>query len=393
MSIQRQATAYSPFGHGKSPLDIPLVGAVMMLCIAGVVFVFTSSAAHSWQTTNGDSISFLTNHLQRLAAGVVALVFFYHFRYQLIEKVARPALLIAFIGLIIVLFLPKLPGTTAKRWIVLFGLSVQPAELVKYALIAYLSKRLSEIDDSSFPSDRKKKLYALLGLVILTMGLIIIEPNLSMVILISGITMTLLLLHGLEWKKILMLVPVGALGIGGILMIKPYMMERIRAFADGISDPLHAGYHIRQSLIAIGQGGITGLGLGQSTQKHYYLPEPYNDSIFSIIGEETGLIGALLLLSAFLVVIVRGWKIAMNAQDRFSYYLAAGITSSLACSMVVNVGVNLALLPATGQPLPFVSYGGTSLVMSLAAVGILMNIAKQQNTSNAWTGAARPLSI
>ncbi|MCB1058668.1 MAG: cell division protein FtsW [Calditrichaeota bacterium] len=390
---RQQTSAYSPFGQGKSPLDIPLIGAVMMLCIAGVVFVFTSSAAHSWQTTNGDSITFLTNHLQRLAAGIVVLVFFYHFRYQLIEKLARPVLLAAFVGLIAVLILPKLPGTTAKRWIVLFGLSIQPAELAKYALIAYLSKRLSEIDDSSFPADRKRKLYALLGLVILTLGLIIIEPNLSMVILISGVTMTLLLLHGLEWKKILLLLPIGGLGVGGILMIKPYMVERIDAFVKGISDPLHASYHIRQSLIAIGQGGVTGLGLGQSTQKHYYLPEPYNDSIFSIIGEETGLIGALLLLSAFLVVIVRGWKIAMNAQDRFSYYLAAGITSSLACSMIVNIGVNLALLPATGQPLPFVSYGGTSLVMSMAAVGVLMNIAKQQNTSTAWKGAARPLSL
>ncbi len=393
MMQSRPTTAYSPLGYGKAALDFPLLGAVAALCIAGVIFVFTSSAAHSWQTTNGDSIAFLTNHLQRLAAGIVALVLFYHVRYQFIEKIARSALVIAMIALVVVLILPKLPGTTAKRWISLLGLSFQPAELAKYALIAYTSKRLSEIDESSFPSDRKQKFNTLLGVIVLALGLIIVEPNLSMVILICGTVLTLLLIHGIEWKKLLMMLPVAFVGIGAILLIKPYMIKRIAAFIDGVSDPLNTSYHIRQSLIAVGQGGWFGLGLGQSTQKHYYLPEPYNDSIFSIIGEEAGLVGALLLLSAFLVVIVRGWKIALNAQDRFSYYLAAGITASLACSMIINVGVNLALLPATGQPLPFVSYGGTSLVISLAAIGVLLNIAKQQNTSAKWQGAARPLSI
>lgn len=391
--MSRPVTAYSPLGSEKPAIDFPLLGAVAALCILGVVFVFTSSAAHSWQTTNGESVAFLSNHLQRLTAGIFALVLFYHVRYQFIERIARYVLLTAIIALVIVLFLPKLQGTTAKRWIVLFGLSFQPAELAKYALIAYTAKRLSEIDDSSFPVDRKKKLNTLLGTITLTLGLIILEPNLSMVILICGITLTLLLLHGIEWKKLLMIFPVAIVGVGTVLALKPYMVNRIIAFIDGISNPLETSYHIRQSLIAIGQGGWIGLGLGQSTQKHYYLPEPYNDSIFSIIGEETGLAGSLMLIIIFLVVVTRGWKIALNAQDRFSYYLAAGITASLACSMMINIGVNLALLPATGQPLPFVSYGGTSLVMSLAAIGMLLNIAKQQNTSARWQGSARPLAI
>lgn len=175
-----------------------------------------------------------------------------------------------------------------------------------------------------------------------------------------------------------------------VVLLKPYMLQRITAFIDGISNPLNASYHIRQSLIAIGQGGISGLGLGQSTQKHYYLPEPYNDSIFSIIAEEIGLVGALMILAAFSVLILRGWKIALSAQDRFSYYLSAGITVSLALSMVTNIGVNLALLPATGQPLPFISYGGTSIVMSLAAIGILLNVSKQQSSRVRWQGSPRP---
>ncbi|MBK8128661.1 MAG: cell division protein FtsW [bacterium] len=388
-----KTTLYSPLGQTKSALDYFLVGSVVLLCIAGVVFVYTSSAVHSWQGAGGSSMTFLTNHLQRLLAGFAALTLFYHIRYQFLERIARGTLIAALAALVLVLLLPKLPGTTAKRWIEVFGLSIQPAEIAKYSLIIYVAKRLSEIDESSFPVERKRKFNALLIIVALTLGLIIIEPNLSMVILIAGTVGTMLMMHGLEWRKLLLLAPIGALGVGGILLVKPYMVERIASFISGISNPMNTRYHVRQSLIAIGQGGIFGLGLGQSTQKHYYLPEPYNDSIFSIVGEESGLIGALLLLSAFLVLIARGWKVALRAQDQFSYYLAAGITVALACSTVINIGVNLALLPATGQPLPFVSYGGTSIVMSLAAVGILLNIAKQQNTSTKWQGSVRTLSF
>lgn len=388
----RLQTAYSPFGQTRPALDFPLLASVAALCIAGVVFVFTSSAAHAWQTTGGQSLTFLTNHLARLTAGLIALVLFYHIRFQFLEKIARVALIIGLIGLVTVLFLPQLEGTTAKRWIVLFGVSIQPAEIAKYALLIYTARRLSEIDNSSFPADRKRKFKSLLIIAGTVLCLIVLEPNLSMVLLTGAVIFSLLFLHGLEWKKITILISVGVVAVTGVVIAKPYMLHRIQSFLSGISDPMSASYHIRQSMIAIGQGGWFGLGLGQSTQKHYYLPEPYNDSIFSIVGEEAGFIGATLMLIAFSVLIVRGWKIAMNSQDRFSYYLAAGITISLACSFVINVGVNLALLPATGQPLPFVSYGGSSLVMSLAAVGILLNIAKQQNRALKWQGAARPIA-
>jgi len=391
--VNPKTTFYSPLSQTRPPLDFFILVSVSLLCIAGVIFVFTSSAAQAWQGTGGSSMTFLTNHLQRMLAGFAALVFFYHVRFQFLERIARGALIGALILLVLVLFLPKLPGTTARRWISIFGLSFQPAEIAKYALLIYVSRRLSEIDESSFPVERKKKFNWLLGIIGLTLGLIIIEPNLSMVLLIGGTIGALLVLHGLEWKKLLMMLPVGAAGVGAILLVKPYMVERISAFIAGISNPMNTSYHVRQSLIAIGQGGVFGLGLGESTQKHYYLPEPYNDSIFSIVGEEAGLLGTLLLLSAFLVLIARGWKVALRAQDRFSYYLAAGITISLAASMIINVGVNLALLPATGQPLPFVSYGGTSIVMSLAAVGMLLNIAKQQNTASKWQGSVRSLSF
>jgi len=382
--------SYSPFGPARPALDFPMLAAVATLCIAGVVFVFTSSAAHAWQTTSGQSWTFLTNHLERLTAGVAAAVLLYYVRYQFLEKIARHALVVGLVGLVAVLFLPQLPGTTAKRWIMIAGLSIQPAEIAKYALLVYASRRLAEIDESPFPADRRRMLNGLLIAGGITLALVVFEPNLSMVLLTAAMLFCLLFLHGLEWKKIAIMIPVGALGVAGVILAKPYMLERVRAFIQGISDPLSASYHVRQSLIAIGQGGWFGLGLGQSTQKHYFLPEPYNDSIFSIVGEEAGFVGSLLLVIAFAVLIIRGWKIAMNSQDRFSYYLAAGITASLACSFLINVGVNLALLPATGQPLPFVSYGGSSLVMSLAAVGVLLNIAKQQNRAMKWQVSARP---
>ncbi|MBK6767067.1 MAG: cell division protein FtsW [bacterium] len=389
MIDSRVQQSYSPFGPARPALDFPLLASVAILCIAGVVFVFTSSAAHAWQATGGQSLTFLSNHVQRLAAGVAAAFLFYHVRYQFLEKRARPVLLIGLLGLIIVLFSPQLPGTTAKRWILLAGISIQPAEIAKYAVLVYAARRLSEIDDSPFPADRKRKFNGLLIVCAIALLLVGLEPNLSMVILTAAMLFCLFFLHGLEWKKIAVMIPVGVLSVTGVVLAKPYMLERIRAFLQGISDPMSASYHVQQSLIAIGQGGWFGLGLGQSTQKHYYLPEPYNDSIFSIVGEESGFVGAALLVIAFSVLIIRGWKIAMNAQDRFAYYLAAGITTSLACSFVINVGVNVALLPATGQPLPFVSYGGSSLVMSLAAVGVLLNIAKQQNRAMKWQVSTR----
>lgn len=389
MIESRIQQSYSPFGPARPVLDFPLLAAVAALCIAGVVFVFTSSAAHAWQATSGQSLIFLTNHLERLAAGVAAAICMYSVRYQFLEKIARPALVVALAGLVAVLFLPQLEGTTAKRWILISGISIQPAEIAKYALLVYAARRLAEIDDSPFPADRTKMFNGLVIVSVMVLVLVVLEPNLSMVLLTGSMLFCLVFLHGLSWKKIAILIPVGALGVTAVVLAKPYMLERIRAFVNGVSDPLSASYHVRQSLIAIGQGGWFGLGLGQSTQKHYYLPEPYNDSIFSIVGEEAGFAGTALLIIAFAVLIIRGWRIAMNAQDRFSYYLAAGVTASLACSFMINVGVNLALLPATGQPLPFVSYGGSSLVMSLAAVGVLLNIAKQQNRAMKWQVSTR----
>lgn len=381
----------SPLNKRRQNLDFQMIAAVTVLCIAGVIFVFTSSAAHAWQMANGQSLTFLFNHLVRLMLGIVALVLFYHIRYQFLDKVARVALVVSLIGLVVVLLMPMLPGTSAKRWIILFGVSVQPAEIAKYALLCYVAHRLTEIENSSFPRDRSRKFNALVIVILSTLLLVAAEPNLSMVILTSASLFTMFFLFGLEWRKVAITVAVGFAGVCGIILLKPYMLDRINSYIAGISDPLATSYHVRQSLIAVGQGGILGLGLGQSTQKHFYLPEPYNDSIFSIIGEEAGLIGSLFIVIAFVVLAVRGWRVSMNSQDRFSYYLAAGITASLACSFIVNVGVNLALLPATGQPLPFVSYGGSSLVMSMAAVGTLLNIAKQQNKSVEWPSGAPPM--
>jgi cell division protein FtsW len=148
-------------------------------------------------------------------------------------------------------------------------------------------------------------------------------------------------------------------------------------------EPARASYHVKQSLIGIGQGGLMGIGLGNSTQKHFFLPEPYKDFIFSIVAEESGFIGALLMLVGFVLLLTRAWRVARGAPDGFGYYLGAGITLTIALSLVVNVGVTLGLLPATGQPLPFVSYGGSSLMMTLGAVGVLLNISRQSQQTRA----------
>ncbi|MCC6476588.1 FtsW/RodA/SpoVE family cell cycle protein [bacterium] len=372
------------FSGTRTTLDLPLLASVLALCVVGIVFVFTSSAVHSRLQFHGHSDIIVSRHVARLAIGLAAMSILALVKFQLLHKIARALMVISLVGLIAVLLLPKLPDATAKRWLMIFGFSFQPAELAKYALIAYMARRFTEIEDCPFPAERTRKTLGVLGLVALVLVLVVTEPNLSMALLIAATATALFFLHGVPIKWILMALPIAGAGAGVVVLIKPYMLERIRYFLAAITDPLAASFHVKQSLIAVGQGGWLGLGLGQSTQKHFYLPEPYNDSIFSIIGEEIGFVGSMLVILLFVILISRSWRIAVRAQRGFSYYLAAGITVSLACSFIVNVGVNLAVLPATGQPLPFVSFGGTSLIMSLSAVGVLLNIARQQAKNERW---------
>jgi len=385
-------TLPSPTSSGMMPLekrvgyDGWLLALALILCLCGAMFVLTSSAVHSWRIYHGDSMAIFWSHLQRLGLGLVCMAIMAFVDYHRLGRVARGLWVAALATLIAVLFLPQPPGATAHRWIYLGGISFQPAELAKFALIAYLAMRFAALREDPFTFDRRKVYRGAFIVSLLTFGLVFIEPNLSMAVLVLGMSALLFLLSGVRLKPLAILGGALAVPLACVAWLTPYMHSRLTAFANGILEPARAGYHVKQSLIGIGQGGLMGIGLGNSTQKHFFLPEPYKDFIFSIVAEESGFIGALLLLTGFVLLLARAWRVARCAPDSFGYYLGAGITFAIALSLVVNVGVTLGLLPATGQPLPFISYGGSSLMITLAAVGVLLNISRQSQQTRAEGG-------
>ncbi|RPH94009.1 stage V sporulation protein E [candidate division KSB1 bacterium] len=361
----------------RAGYDVWLLVIALALCVCGAIFVLTSSAAHSWRIHHGDSMAIFWNHVGRLAWGLVCMIVLAFVDYHILGKFARWIWFGAFASLIVVLILPQPPGATAHRWIYLRGFSFQPAELAKFALVNYLAMRFAAMCDDPFAFDKRKIYRGALIITFATFVFVLIEPNLSMALLVLGTSSLLFFLSGIRLKPFILVGAASAVPLGLIAWLTPYMHSRLDAFFSGILDPLKTSYHVKQSLIGIGQGGVAGLGLGASTQKHFFLPEPYKDFIFSIVGEELGLAGAVLLLFAFAMLLVRAWQISRRAPDNFGYYLGAGITLAIALSFIINVGVTLGLLPATGQPLPFISYGGSSLMMTLGAVGILLNISRQ----------------
>jgi cell division protein FtsW len=361
--------------------DVWLLAATLALCICGAIFVLTSSAAHSWQQYGGDSMAIFRNHVGRVGWGIVCLIVLTFVDYHRLIDLARPVMILAIVALIAVPFCPQPSGATAHRWIYYHGFSFQPAELAKFALINYLAMRFGAHFEDPFAHDRRKIYWGALIVCVVVFGLILLEPNLSMAVLTLGTVSLLFYISGIRLKPLFILGSACILPFSAIAWLTPYMRVRLTAYFDGVVNPLHAGYHVKQSLIGIGQGGFFGLGLGGSTQKHFFLPEPHKDFIFSIIGEELGLLGALCILAGFVFFFTRAWKITRQAPDGFGYFLGAGITCAIALSFIINVGVTLGLLPATGQPLPFISYGGTSLMMTLGAVGVLLNISRQSQPS------------
>jgi cell division protein FtsW len=365
--------------------DVVLLLTTLLLCTCGAIFVLTSSAIHSWQVFDGNSRVIFWNHMVRLGLGLGMLLALSFVNYHVYERLARPMIIASLILLVAVFFIPQAEGATAKRWIYLWGFSVQPAELAKFALIAYLSMRFALLREQPFRLNESKALWGCMFIAGLVMVMIVIEPNLSMALLVTGIVALMFFNAGINLRG-LVIPGIVALSLFAIVTaLNSYMQRRISEFFTGIADPFKSCYHVKQSLVGIGSGGLTGVGLGQSTQKHFFLPEPYNDFIFSIIGEELGFIGTIGLLVCFIFLLTRGWKIARNAPDAFGYYLAAGITFSFAISFIINIGVTLGVLPATGQPLPFISYGGTSLMISLGAIGVLLNISRQAQTKKSLT--------
>lgn len=259
------------------------------------------------------------------------------------------------------------------RWIDLGFTTFMPSELAKYMCIFVTANLLTTKGLDPRNLTDLKKFWLIPGI---TVMLVAVQPDLSTAFIIFCITFYLFFIGGIRKTWIIILVAVGIAGITGLILIEPFRLERVKTFMDPFVDPQGSGYQVLQSLYAIASGGIKGVGLGASKQKLLYLPEPQNDYIFAIISEELGFIGSLSIIFLFVALISRCFKIAANAPDRYATFIVSGITIQMALQSVVNMFVSVSLLPSTGIPLPLISYGGTSLVLNLFAIGIILNISK-----------------
>jgi len=344
---------------------------VIILAFFGVLMVYDSSVVIAIRDF-GTPYYFVHEQLKWLIFGGIALFIFSNIDYHVWQKFALPMLL-ATLFLLIAVFFPGIGvhALGAHRWLNFGFFILQPAELVKLVLIIYLSAWFSKVEKGKFVA-----FLLLLGIII---GLVIIEPDLGTAIIILSIALFLYFFSGAPLMQFLLLFPVFFVGISGLSVIAPYRFRRLTTFFNPESDPLGASYQIRQVLFALGSGGWLGVGIGKSRQKYQYLPEANTDSIFAIIGEEVGFIGAIFVVVSFLFLVWRGFKIAKGAADPFGKLLALGISSWVGIQTIINLAAMVAILPLTGVPLPLVSYGGSSLIILLSAFGILLNISKHRS--------------
>lgn len=348
-----------------------------LLTLLGIGLIMIASAGVVYGRVRfGDDYYFLKQQLLGLGVGLLFLYILQKIDYHVWQRFVVPIFIVAIILLVLV-FIPGF-GTTvygAARWVELGPLSFQPSEVMKFAIILYLSAWLSSKGRAK-TSDFFEGLVPFLALLSVVGFLIIKQPDTGTLGLIFLISLAIFFASGASIAHILSLFAGGLFALFILIKIAPYRMQRFLVFMNPEHDPMGFGYQMTQALLAIGSGGIFGAGLGQSRQKFNYLPEPVTDSIFAVLGEELGLVGAMVVVGLFLFLAWRGVRIALRAPDEFGRLLAVGIVSWIVFQAFINIAAITGLIPLTGIPLPFISYGGTSLAVLLAAVGILLNISK-----------------
>lgn len=357
--------------EGFFSFDKPLAVSAAVLSCIGLLFIYSASS-YSAELQYGDAFRYVETQAVALALGVAAMFAVSFVRPEKIKKYSFVLFAVG-VALLAAVFVPGfgVESYGAKRWINLGFFTVQPSEYAKFAMVAFLAAFAAKKGVGTFP--RALVFLATAGLVCL---LLLLEPNMSVTICVGAAAFVLLFAAGAKPTHLaVILVPVVALGIA-LIVAEPYRVRRLLAFLDPWSSPLDEGYQLIQSYYALGSGGLFGMGLFNSRQKYLFLPFAESDFILSVIGEETGFFGVLGVLALFAVIIVRGTLIAARARDRYSCYLAAGITALLALQTLMNVAVVCGAVPPTGLPLPFVSAGGSSLVCYFAAVGALLSVSR-----------------
>ncbi|NUO81139.1 putative lipid II flippase FtsW [candidate division KSB1 bacterium] len=374
----------------RQGFDTWLLIAVLLLVLCSVCFVYTASSAKA-ERNYDDSAFFLKRQLVRLLLGLIAMFVISRVDYH--DILARAPLLygVSLILLIVLLLLPESMAIRgSRRWFVYGPLQVQPSELAKFCLIFYLAANLAktQIDVRNFMDGLMPQL-VLIGATALA---VVLEPDMGTTLIIATVGMFMLFLHGARLQHLFALVSTGVLVAIALLLRVEYQRDRVESFLASVFGAAEPGWQVKQSLIGLGDGGLLGLGLGKSKQKLLFLPDPHTDFIMSIIGEEMGLIGTLGVLLLFFIILWRGFRIAQAAPDASGRLTAFGVTLAIGLSAFVNIAVITNLLPTTGIPLPFVSYGGSSLIVHLAAVGVLLNISQSVKPKKAGGVTKIPLA-
>lgn len=357
----------------KLKVDKVLLIVTITLVIFGLLMVYSASNVVAMYKYD-DSYYFIKRQLIFAAIGIALMILIINIDLNKIYKYSNLIFLIAFICLILVL----IPGIGvvrggARSWIGIGSLSFQPSEMMKVAIMLLISKYFSKYDKDLL---KFKNFIFVIIVICLIFGLIMLQPDFGTGLVIVLSSFLLLFTTGAPFKYFLLLLIIAIIGVIGLIISAPYRMERIFSFLDPWSDPLGSGFQAIQSLYALAPSGLFGLGFNKSIQKHFFLPEPQNDFIFAIVAEELGLIGALILLILFFILIYRMIKIGTYIDNLFYKYLTFGVALIFFVQVFINIGVVIGLLPVTGITLPIISYGGTSLMICLVMIGIVLNISK-----------------
>jgi cell division protein FtsW len=354
----------------KNHIDIYIFISVIVLLIFSIAAVYSASSTFALAKKN-DFNFFFKLHIVKIAIGILVLFIGIKINYQVYRKITKKLLLLSIAGLM-ALFIVGTVIKGANRWIGISILSFQPSEFAKFALIFHLAFLLEQKEE--FIEDFHKGFIPLLIWIGVISGFVMIQPNFSTGAMICVISFIMLFAGRVRLKHILM-VGLSVIPLLAIYAVSAeYRMRRIMSFfgkSDAVED---VNYQLMQAIIGFGNGGVFGVGPGQSRQRDFFLPESYGDFIYAIIGEEYGFIGAAVIIIIFMLIMIRGFKIAKHAPDSFGRYLAVGITAAISLYAIVNAGVASGLLPTTGLPLPFLSYGGSSMIFTAFAAGVLLNI-------------------
>lgn len=367
-----ERTAYSRTRLHRA--DYPFFLIVAALVLFGLLMVLSAGSVQSFQL-KGNGHFYFVQQLQALGIGLVGFYVAQKIHYSTWRKLAGPLLIVAVI-LLLAVFIPGVGFSYggATRWVNLQVFLLQSSEVAKLALVVYLAAWLEKKGRDI--TDFRSGFLPVAGVIALLCGLIMLQPDMGSMSVVAAIGLTMFFTAGAAVKHL-------GIAAGGVLAAvalliaaAPYRINRLLTFLDPTKDTLGTGYHVQQALVAIGSGGLFGLGFNNSLQKHYFLPEPMNDSIFAIIAEELGFFAGIAVIVVFAILAVRGLRIARNAPDTFSRLLVAGVVTWITVQAMVNIAAMLSIVPLTGVPLPFISLGGSALVVLMVALGIVLNISR-----------------